>query len=153
MSPKEVLKVFADTYGIPGCGYDQDGFCRLVVDSGLVIDLEIQPDGAAVLMQCAVGRVDTGNTEALLSLLGTNLYYRPDSPYVTALDRSGGEVLLLLSLAPDQTPESFGQALDAFTAEAAAWKEFLDAPDFGDTPRTGTPGPDAATGPLPVDFA
>lgn len=139
MSPEEVLGAFARKHGLDGCVYDQDGRCRLVLDSDLCVDLEIRGDGS-VLMHCAVGPVDTGNPDLLADLLSANLLYEPEAPMTVALDRYMGEVVLLRPLGPDQTVETFELALEDFAAEASEWKEGLENLD-----AAFVPGP-AATG-------
>lgn len=128
MRPEEVLDAFARKHGLGACAYDPDGLCRLVLDSDLCVDLEIQEDGS-VLMHCAVGAVNMDDSALLAELLSANLLYTPEKPMVVALDRYRGEVVLLRPFGPDQTPEAFERALDDFAAEVSEWKEGLESPE------------------------
>lgn len=144
MSPEEVLEAFARKYGLDACAYDQDGLCRLVLDSDLCVDMEIQEDGS-VLMHCVVGSVNMDDPALLAELLSANLLYAPEKPVVVAVDRYRGEAVLLRPLGPDQTPEAFERALDDFAAEVSEWKEGLKSPDDdfpakGEVATTGSGG-------------
>lgn len=154
MTPQEVLEAFARKHGLGGCVYDQDGLCRLILDSDLCVDLEIQGNGS-VLMHGAAGPVDMDNPALLADLLNANLLYAPEAPVVIALDRYLGEVILLRLVEPDQTVETFERILNDFAAAMAEWKEGLENPDLDFIPGPAANGGEDArlSVPPPGSFA
>ena len=130
MHIKDALLELWNQLGISGLSLDESGFCRLIIDRQLMVDIE-QAEGEGELhLHSALGSLPAGRREALYAtLLAANLFGSETGGAVLALDETAGEIVLFRSLRMvEMDYPTFVSTLEGFIQQVEIWKNRLNEP-------------------------
>ncbi len=139
MHLQDMIAELGREMGIPGLALDENGLCRLVFDTKLVVDLEASSDGKVMHVYSVVCGIPPENREAFYdSLLAANLFGQETGGAAFARDETADEILLCTRVNPDKTDfRDFVNQLEDFVNHLETWIEKLSGPARAEADKGG----------------
>lgn len=127
MHLEDMIAELGKEMGIPGLALDDNGLCRLVFDTKLVVDMEAASDGKTLHIYSVVCGVPHDQREAFFSsLLSANLFGQETGDAAFAIDETAAEVLLCAQVKAERTDfREFANQLEAFVNHLESWLDKL----------------------------
>lgn len=150
MTANELLQSLGAMMGVPSLQFDEEQYCYLEVDDGLIpISLEADEGGVKVLAAAEVARLQEGMEEAPVALLAMNGGLYPLERGIFVLEGENADMVNYMQLfIPSRLDEeTFLKQFNLFVATAREWRRRLLSPDFGftmDDAPADTPSMDGA---------
>jgi hypothetical protein len=123
---QQILGDFGKTIGLDDLELDAAGYCCLMIDNNLVINIEFEEPDARLLLYAKVGRPGPDRAAALTAILEANYLGRGTGGATLGLEPESGSIVLSrdLAIAGMDVP-GFSDALERFVNTAEVWSKRL----------------------------
>ena len=126
---QQIIGDFGRTVGFEDLELDAEGYCCLVIDNDLVINIEFDEPGARLMLYSKVGRPGPDRPKALTEIMQANYLGRGTGGATLGLQPESGAIVLSreVPVAGLDVP-GFSTALERFVNMAEAWSRRLAEP-------------------------
>jgi hypothetical protein len=126
---QDIIGGFGRTVGLDDLALDEAGYCCLVIDRDLVVNIELDEPGRRLMLYSAVGRPGPDRLAALTELMEANYLGQRTNGATLGSRPDSGQIVLSreVPIAALDVP-GFNTALEVFVNTAEEWTKRLAEP-------------------------
>ena len=123
---QQILGDFGKTIGLDGLELDGEGYCCLMIDNDLVINIEFDEPGVRLMLYSKLGRPGPDRLAALTEIMEANYLGRGTDGATLGIEPGSGAIVLSreVPVAGIDVP-GFSNALERFVNMAESWTKRL----------------------------